>query len=667
MILETAATTAIVSAAKPLVKPFVEKYVTSKLQSFAEWCKKKHKEVMIPTAEHFQEYLERSYDKYSIVNTLVFHNSQRQLKDIYVAQTLIKENRIGDDEEKTKIEGLPAELIKKYQKILITDTAGMGKSTILKRMFVDLIDKGLDIVGIPMYIELNKLNKTHTILKEIQEELNSLSEEFDKELLLKLIQTGGFIFFLDGYDEISLTDRIEVNSDIKSFISKAGMSNYYVLTSRPEVGLSSFGDFQSFKIQALTKDEAYELLDKYDITNKKTISNKLINLLKSGEYNSIDEYLENPLLVSLLYSAFDYKQIVPLKKHLFYRQVFEAYFDSHDLSKGISAHSKRSGLDIDDFSRVLKCIGYICLKKTGVKFDEDTILKVIRNAKSFCVNLCFKESDFLKDLLLSVPLFCRDGNEYKWVHKSLMEYFAARFLSEDVSEKQDYYLSDIYHDEAISKYGNMLDLFYDIDYKGFSKGIMLPFLEEYVKYHDKYFPNECILDADLIEERIAAFYPYYDVVVIRREFFYNTDGQTPSQTINNYIISQFKVHRKEGWSSIPGYYDGFVLMGCSNSSFYSTLSHILCNKKPQLFTEFTDYRFIPKIIDKELFKENKVYPIHVLTGIENEDLFLLINCLLIDSHHERFLFDYAAVINEIKNLKNEIERSNNTMDLLVGL
>ena len=166
---------------------------------------------------------------------------------------------------------------------------------------------------------------------------------------------------------------------------------------------------------------------------------------------------------------------------------------------------------------------------------------------------------------------------------------------------------------------------------------------------------------------IAAFYPYYDVVVIRREFFYNTDGKTPSQTINNYIISQFEVHRKEGWSSVPGYYDGFVLMGCRDSIFYSILSHILRNKKPQLFTEFTDYRFIPKTIDKELFKENKVYPIHVLTGIENEDLFLLINCLLIDSHHERFLFDYAAVLNEIKNLKNEIERSNNTMDLLVGL
>ena len=183
MILETAATAAIVSAAKPLVEPFVEKYVTSKLQSFAEWCKKKHKEVMIPTAEHFQEYLERSYDKYSIVNTLVFHNSQRQLKDIYVAQTLIKENRFDDKKETITIDKLPIALIKKYRKILITDTAGMGKSTIMKRMFIDLIDNGLSDVGIPIYVELNKLNKDHTILTEIQDELCSLSEKFDNELL----------------------------------------------------------------------------------------------------------------------------------------------------------------------------------------------------------------------------------------------------------------------------------------------------------------------------------------------------------------------------------------------------------------------------------------------------------------------------------------------------
>ena len=126
---------------------------------------------------------------------------------------------------------MPVEFIKHYKKILITDTAGMGKSTIMTRMFIDLIDRGMDEIGIPIYIELNRLNKHRTILSEIQDELSSLSRAFNKDLCLSLIQTGGFIFFLDGYDEISITDLKEVRIDIQRFISKAGTKNYYLLTS----------------------------------------------------------------------------------------------------------------------------------------------------------------------------------------------------------------------------------------------------------------------------------------------------------------------------------------------------------------------------------------------------------------------------------------------------
>ena len=266
--------------AEPLVTALVDKLVAPKIEQFSKWCKENYNEYLIPKPEHFQEYLKRSYTKYSIVNTLVFHNSQRELKEIYVAQTLVKEHSSEDDKETIKIDKLPVPLIKKYKKILITDTAGMGKSTIMKRMFIDLIDKGLDDVGIPIYIELNKLNKEHTILHEIQKELSSLSKQFDNDLLLKFIQTGGFIFFLDGFDEISISDRSEVTNDIQNFISKAGTNNYYILTSRPEGSLSSFGNFQSFKIQPLTKEESFELLKKYDLSKKKELSEKLVELLK---------------------------------------------------------------------------------------------------------------------------------------------------------------------------------------------------------------------------------------------------------------------------------------------------------------------------------------------------------------------------------------------------
>lgn len=650
MVLETAA---IATAAKPLVEKIVIELITPKIKQFAVWCKDKYKEEMMPTSEHFQEYLIRTYDKYSIINTLVLHNTQLRLKDIYVAQTLVKDDLCKNEEISVKLDKLPVALIKEYKKILITDTAGMGKSTITRRMFIDLIDNSIGNVGIPIYIELNKLNKNRTIIKEIQEEMNSLSRKFDSNLLLKLIQTGGFIFFFDGYDEISIADRMEVTKDIQSFISKAGTNNYYILTSRPEDGLTSFGDFQSFKIKALTKKEAFELLKKYDMTPQKEMSKKLIELLKSGEYSSIDEYLENPLLVSLLFAAYDHKQTIPLKKHLFYRQVYEAFFDSHDLSKGIDAHQKRSGLDVDDFSRMLKFVGYACMRKTGVKFDKVTILKVIGKAKGFCANLSFKESDFLKDMLTSVPLFCKDGNEYKWVHKSLMEYFAARFIADEVRGKRDEILTEIYKSEYINNYINLLDLYYDIDNLGFIKNIELPLLQEYMTFYENNIYESTRIEKKCIEERIGYLFAQTICIDIFDRSFYHHDlfEDIRERIRNNY---GFLVNSVTLTSA------GFVI-GCLIQPQKEILS-VLSKKKDELFEH------VKRKTTNDVAEMNISKRIDIHTGEEDEKIYKEINNILIGSPRENSKYlNYQKCCNEIKRINNIIMRNEDTLALLEGL
>ena len=497
MILETAATTAIVSAAKPLVKPFVEKFVTSKLQDFAKWCKDQGIKIAVPKSEHFKAYLERMYDKCNIVKTMAFHSSQLRLKDIYIPLTIVRNIY---KTEPTLIDDVPINLIREYKKILITDTAGMGKSTILKRIFIALIDNVQENVGIPIYIELNKLHKGHLIIDEIREELKALFEKDCNGLILDFILSGGFIFFLDGYDEIS-SDKALVTNDIQDFISKAGPNNYYFLTSRPDVSLNSFGNFQPFSIEPLKRDEAFELLKKYDLSEKKVVSKNLIATLKSGRYSTIQEYLGNPLLVSLLFTAYNYRQTVPLKKCQFYRQVYDALFEAHKLAQGVKPHKKNSLSDIDDFNRVLRYVGYECLIKNGVRFDEDTILKSIERAKAFCGNLEFGSSAFLKDLWTTVPLFIKEGTEYSWAHKSLMEYFAAQFIAVDAKEKQDEILIAIFKSVDVSKYGNMLDIYYDIDYKGFSKNITLPICEKYVEFYESVKIEAPMIDEESIDFR----------------------------------------------------------------------------------------------------------------------------------------------------------------------
>lgn len=645
MVLETAAMTMV---AKPLVENLTKKLIVPLIDKFVESCKDKYNEDLIPKAEHFEEYILRTYEKYSFINTLVFSNTQLKLKDIYVAQTLIKENQYNDKKEVTaKIDKLPIELIKKYKKILITDTAGMGKSTITRRMFIDIIDNSLADVGIPIYIELNRLRKNHDIITEIREGLNSLSKEFDKDLLLKLIQKGGFIFFLDGYDEISLADRIAVTQDIKSFISKAGTDNYYMLTSRPEDGLSTFGDFQAFKIEALTQDEAFELLRKYDMTSDKEMSNKIIKALKSGEYRSIDEYLKNPLLVSLLFSAYNHKHEIPIKKHLFYSNVYEAFFDAHDFSKGIEAHQKKSGLAIDDFSRILRYVGFVCLVGNKIQFNDTTIIAIIKDAKKRCVNLNFNESDFFNDMLTSVPLFCKDGYEFKWVHKSLMEYFAARFIAEDAKNDQDRILGTIYKSESVDKYINLLDLYYDIDYLGFAKNIELPLLQDYIKFYDDNIFESQNIRKEYIEERIGCLFAQKTCVKSKERNY-------------NIKMAQEEFRKVLGNKNIVVVNFRYTYIGIHIQPQKEILRILFKKRKTDLF-ELVQRQGIEKV--EGLFMTLKIIDVH--TGEDDENLYDKISSLLRLNPWGHFChLNYQKCCKEVEKIKNQIEKNDDLTSFL---
>lgn len=490
-----------ISAASPIIKTLVETFVKPKLESFRKKITNVDlNKTYIPTEEHFQEYYHRTYKKLAVVNTLVFNNSQRFLKEIYLPLTLTSTN---DEKVKYQINSYPEKLSNEYGNILITDTAGMGKSTLMKRIFIDIVDQN---IGIPIIVELRRLNKKKTIISEIQEQLNSINKDFESELLLELLAEGGFIIILDGYDEISLTDREDVTADLQDFISKSS-NNEFFITSRPEKALLSFGNFQEFRINPLNKKEAFELLRKYD--HQGSVSSLLIKKLQEQEMSNIEEFLTNPLLVSLLFTAFEHKQAIPFKKYLFYRQVYDANFESHDLTKGDSyTHDKYSNLEIDDFHRVLRHLGFSCFKLQKIEFSKDEILKLISDSKEFCVGLNFNESSFLEDLLRTVPLFTQDGNYYRWAHKSLQEYFAAQFIYLDSKEKQNNILDKLYNHSNLEVFINVIDLYYDMDYKTFRNRIERSLLSEFKQFVDNNYNHKYagVLEESIKERKEISFF-----------------------------------------------------------------------------------------------------------------------------------------------------------------
>lgn len=640
----------LMQAAKPLINTLINEVIKPKLEKFAEACSLKYDELLVPKGEHFEEYLYRTYKKYSIINTLVFKNERRLLKDLYIPLTL-KKNERRNDEVQVKIDKYPSELIKECNKILITDTAGMGKSTLTKLLFLDVIENG---AGIPIYIEMRRLKKDRTILLEIQEQINSLSKEFNPKLLLEFIQTGGFVFFLDGYDEISLEERSIVTTNVQDFISKAS-NNVFFLTSRPEQALTSFGDFQVFSINSLTKKEAYELLRKYD--KQGNTSKSLIEELKTGQYEMINEFLKNPLLVSLLFAAFDYKHTIPLKKHIFYRQVYDAYFDSHDLSKGDSyIHEKCSNLDIDDFDRILRYVGFKCIQYQKIEFEKDLLLKIIGEAKEFCPDLSFSSSDFFTDILTSVPLFCKDGQYYKWVHKSLQEYFAAQFIYKDSKKEQDAILTALYKSENVDKYINLLDLYYDIDNWGFKKNILLPLCESYIEYYDRNLFSSSILKKKDIEDRIESLF-MREICMIKLE---TEDGPELFNELKK-LTEKYLSHKI---SCMTCFHNDHVCTSNSDVPQRKLIS-LLKKRVPNLLKishqqDLQDFTItIPK---------NEVLYINAHTGENNREEYLCINFHLKDGPDDnRYYLCYNECKKEIEHIKKIIISKEETSSFIVGL
>ena len=446
--------------------------------------------VVAQFGDRFSEYVLQQAARHSKLSTIVFGH-QKSLEDLYIPLTVVsaspKDQR--EQREEIRIDRFHTTLLPAERRILITDTAGMGKSTLSKFLFLQCLKSAF---AIPIFLELRNLSERNPATTSIQRQLNNIpvSEEeprFTKRHVEKLFNKGGIIFFFDGFDEIPFRDREFITKDLKDFIEKYP-DNTYIITSRPETGLLAFPTFKHFNIRPLRKEESFDLIRRYDVNGGR--SEQLIQKLNGRDYVAVQEFLKNPLLTSLLYRSFEYKQNVPLKKHIFYRQVYDALFDWHDATKdGYNTREKKSGLDIDTFHRVLRVVGFVSVMKGEVEGSTDSVLGWIRKARTICVGAQFSESSFLEDLVRAVPIFAKEGDIYRWSHKSLAEYFAAQYICTEGKSQQGSILGAFLSTGSIGRFSNVLDQVYDLDIAAFREHLILPTARAFAEYWKSTYQN----------------------------------------------------------------------------------------------------------------------------------------------------------------------------------
>ena len=151
----------------------------------------------------FTNYLNKSYEKYSKIKTILYKTEPQYIYDFFECPNLLqKPNTHINTQDVNNILDIS-------NFIIIEGTGGIGKSTLLKHLFIDEIKKE-DLV--PLFIELKDINLiegNYSILDVIYQKLNNLGSTIKPEYMEYALNSGCFLFLFDGYDEI-VSDKKDI-------------------------------------------------------------------------------------------------------------------------------------------------------------------------------------------------------------------------------------------------------------------------------------------------------------------------------------------------------------------------------------------------------------------------------------------------------------------------
>lgn len=376
-----------------------------------------------------ENYFKHLLRRVSEIKTLVFPEQVLPLTSIYEplqltnAVTKFNANRIDEEElDDNSVIKFTAEAVELGKNYLIVDSAGMGKSTFSKYFVLDIFQS---TIKMPIFLELRRINESESLLHKLATDIDEHLEYINEDLLEMLLEQGGYIIILDGYDELSESMQKYIGAQITKLATKYEQ-NTIILTSRPEVSLPDVPNSIGFKIRRLTKEQAQSLILRYDSVADLSVGKDLIKELDTVT----PEFLETPLLVVLLYQTYGHNHSIATKVTTFYDDVFNALYKGHDLSKAGFARQKMSQLDSVDFRRLLRGFAFLLTaqQKTNIKSRTEAY-DAIEKAAALTSTKLVSASAFLDDLLLAVPLMIKDGNEFRFIHKSIGDFFSGEYLA----------------------------------------------------------------------------------------------------------------------------------------------------------------------------------------------------------------------------------------------
>ncbi|HHP8475652.1 TPA: NACHT domain-containing protein [Klebsiella aerogenes] len=269
------------------------------------------------------KFIEKHVQHTLKMRTLINPNDDVTLTDIYHPLTVVTASN-GDSIS------IKDDFILQFSGIAnIIGIAGQGKSTILRKLFLEEIKKA---ERVPFFIELRNVPDGN-ILAYFKNLLKSLHITVTDSNVEYLLQSKKIVLLLDGFDEIRQETTVQAIQSI--FELNKTYACPLITTSRPNTQICQMPGINNLIVKEIDLEDKLRILnliDQQDPKSNKTTFRSLCNLLVENTY--FEETISNPIMVALLYHCFPYMDEVPKDVTDFYRQLFGVLYARHDKTKG---------------------------------------------------------------------------------------------------------------------------------------------------------------------------------------------------------------------------------------------------------------------------------------------------------------------------------------------
>lgn len=373
------------------------------------------------------EYIVGNAKNFSTVRT-IFHKDNVEISQIYFPLDFTHKNIIVDDF---------LSFIKDRNKVSIIATGGAGKTTFIKYFYIQCVVKNFKIPVIFNFRDFNhfEIKKTvkdkkitdNYVFVAFKEHLIFNKVGFDDKTIVKMFDSGEFIFFLDGYDELDSNKKSIITKDFTDFVD-CFSSNKFVISTRPYTSATQLDGFDNIYLNGLADVGQIEIFIKKQLFNNESFASEIIKSLHTKNSLKYLDLLTNPLFLVLFINSFESYPKIPPKKTQFYWQVFDALFEKHEtFSKTGYRRPKLSRLDRENFEFVLSSFCLASYFQNLFSFTQLEFENILREISKNS-DKKFNVTNFLEDLKVSISIVVEDGNILSFIHRSIQEYFVARHL-----------------------------------------------------------------------------------------------------------------------------------------------------------------------------------------------------------------------------------------------